>query len=123
VSVSGTSRIVLVVEDEWLVRQAIADELRTVGWQVIETSSAEAAIACLQAVNHIDVVFTDIQLGGRLSGWDVAESCRAVQPDVPVIYTSGNTVDRSRCVQGSMFLEKPYDCGEVVNACKLLLKQ
>jgi len=121
VSVSGTSRVVLVVEDEWLVRQGIVDELRTAGWQVIETGSAEAAMACLRAGKHIDVIFTDIHLSGHLSGWDLAERCRAVQPDIPIIYTSGDSVDRSRSVQGSLFFDKPYECREVVDACKRFL--
>jgi CheY-like chemotaxis protein len=65
----------------------------------------------------IDVVFTDIQLAGSLSGWDVAEEGRTAQAVMPVIYTSGNPVDRSRRVHDSLFFEKPL---EVLEACRRL---
>ena len=72
-------RVVLVVEDESLVRERIADELRTYGWHVLEAASGEDALA-LTADNQIDVVFTDILLPGHMSGWEIAESLRARVP-------------------------------------------
>ena len=117
---TDTPRVVLVVEDEGMVRIAIAQELRSAGWTVLETHSAEDAIACWHAGQHIDVVFTDIQLAGALSGWDVAEQLRAERPDAPIIYTSGNSADRSRRVTGSLFFDKPYDAKSVVEACHRL---
>ena len=91
------------------------------GWQVIEASTAEDAIALTQMGHqHIDVVFTDIQLAGRRCGWDVAEQCRAARPDFPVIYASGNAADRSRRVAGSLFFDKPYSAADVVDACNRL---
>ena len=122
VSLNGASRVILVVEDEWLVREVIVQALRDAGWQVIEASTAEDAIALTRiGHDHIDVVFTDIQLAGRLCGWDVAEQCRAARADFPVIYASGNAADRSRRVAGSLFFDKPYDVVEVVTACARLV--
>jgi CheY-like chemotaxis protein len=66
----------------------------------------------------IDVVFTDIQLGGHLSGWDLAEVMRAERPDIPVIYTSGTSVGRSRMVPRSRFIAKPYQTEDVLDACQ-----
>jgi CheY-like chemotaxis protein len=109
--------IVLIVEDEALVRYAVAQELRAAGYEVLESSTAEDAIARLAAGLRIDVVFTDIQLAGRLTGWDVAEQFRAADPDVPIIYASGNAADRSRSVSSSIFLNKPYRPDDVVEAC------
>jgi CheY-like chemotaxis protein len=120
VSFSGTSRTVLVVEDEWLVREVIAVALQCAGWHVLEASSAEDAIALMRAGHRVDLVFTDIQLAGSLCGWDVAEQCRAVQPDLSIIYASGNAADRSRRVAGSLFFDKPYQPAEVVEACRRL---
>lgn len=117
---SDTSRVILVVEDDWIVRDAIAHALRDAGWNVLETDTAENAITLIQAGHRIDLVFTDIQLAGHLSGWDVAEQFRAVQADMPIIYTSGNSVERSRRVAGSLFFEKPYLPAEVVDACRRL---
>jgi CheY-like chemotaxis protein len=113
----GTHTVVLIVEDEALVRYTVAQELRAAGYEVIESSTAEDAIARLQAGPRIDVVFTDIQLAGQLTGWDVAEQFRAANPDLPIIYASGNAADRSRRVRGSLFFNKPYRPAEVVAAC------
>jgi CheY-like chemotaxis protein len=117
VSFSGTSRVALVVEDEWIVREVIADALRSAGWHVLEASSAEDAVALLRAGNRIDLLFTDIQLAGSLCGWDVAEQFRAAQADLPIIYASGNAPDRSRRVGDSLFFDKPYQPDGVVEAC------
>jgi CheY-like chemotaxis protein len=120
VSRNGAPRVVLVVEDEPIVRHAIAQELRNAGWEVLESSTAEIAIAYLRAGRHIDLVLTDIQLAGPLNGWDVAEQFRAVHENFPIIYASGNSVDRSRSVTGSLFFDKPYRLDDVVQACHRL---
>ena len=59
-------------------------------------------------------MFTDIKLGGRLNGWDVAEASRAADPKVPVLYTSGNCNDRERQVSNSLFFDKPYRPAEIL---------
>jgi Response regulator receiver domain len=64
---------VLVVEDEPIVRFSIADQLRDQGYAVVEAETGEKAIALSSKKDHrpIVAVFTDIELSGRLSGWDV----------------------------------------------------
>jgi DNA-binding response OmpR family regulator len=109
VSQHGRLRVVLVVEDDWAVRNLIGIELRSAG--------------CLEAGHRIDVVFTVTQLPSRLSGWEVAEQFRAVRPDVPIIYASGNSVNRSRAVAGSLFFEKPYRPADLVEACRRLVQR
>ena len=120
VSNNGTSRVVLVVEDEWAVRSLIAFELQSAGWDVLQATTAEEAIRCLQRGDRVDIVFTDIQLAGFLSGWDVAEHFRAVRADMPIIYTSGNSLDRARRVGGSLFFDMPYQPATIVEACAKL---
>jgi len=80
---------VLVVEDELFIRMTIVEFLRSSGCDVIEAASGEKAVEVLQRRNGIDVVFTDIQLGGMLDGWDVGETSRVTHPMIPVVYTSG----------------------------------
>ena len=67
-----TPYIVLVVEDEWLVRSDIVSELSAQGAQVLEASTGEAALNLFET-DPVDVLFTDIELGGELNGWDIAE--------------------------------------------------
>ena len=101
--------VVLVVEDEWQVRDIFVSHLRKTGWSVVEADNSEHAIAMLDAGEPIDIVGTDIQLIGELTGWDVAEAFRAAQPAMPVIYVSGNAPQPSRLVPESVFFPKPYD--------------
>jgi len=113
------SGVILVVEDEWLLRDDVAGELRRAGWDVLEASTGEGALKLLKDYDdQIDIVFTDIQLAGYLSGWDVAEAFRAKFPKRLVIYASGNSFDRRRRVSNSVFFRKPYRAGEVVASCR-----
>ena len=93
--------VVLFVEDECFVRFNIATRLRDEGYVVIETASGEEAIALCQSDMSIDIVFTDINLIGPATGSDVAECFRTERPAVPVLYTSGKSVDAQRCVPGA----------------------
>ncbi|MFY9837796.1 MAG: response regulator [Xanthobacteraceae bacterium] len=112
--------VVLVVEDESLIRWNIADHLRQAGYTVVEAASGEEAVAICKSDTSIDIVFTDIHLIGSASGWDVAERVRADHPNVSVLYTSGKSIDRGRCIPGSAFLAKPYRYDDVANACDRL---
>ena len=96
------ARVALVVEDEWIVRNNIVNELRESGWTVVETATGEEALALL-ADREVDVVLTDIQLAGAMTGWDVARAARGARPNLPVIYASANASDPLRRVEGSLF--------------------
>lgn len=117
---SAYPSVVLVVEDELLVRWNIASYLRDAGYVVLETDSGEKACALSKSDTSIDIVFTDISLAGATSGWDVAECFRADRPHVSVLYTSGKLIDPQRCVPGSAFFSKPYKSVDVLNACQRL---
>lgn len=115
--------VVLLVEDEFIVRYNAADWLRDAGYVVVETASGEEAIGFCQLGMSIDIVFTDINLTGAATGWDVAECFRTQRPSVPVIYTSGKLIDRSRCVPGSGFVPKPYNGADILKVCQQLRAQ
>ena len=72
----------------------------------------------LNAGQPIDILVTDIQLAGKLTGWDVAEAFRAAQPTMPVIYASGNAPEPSRRVPESLFFRKPYDPAAILRSCQ-----
>jgi CheY-like chemotaxis protein len=112
--------VVLVVEDEVLIRCYVADFLRDAGYCVVESASGAEAIAICNSEMSIDIVFTDINLVGGASGWDVAERFRAERPEIAVLYTSGQSIDHGRRVHESAFVAKPYQPREIVNACRLL---
>jgi len=114
--------VVLVVEDQVFVRIDIIGYLGDAGYTVIEADSGEAAIALCNSNTSIDIVITDINLGGSVDGWAVAERFRAILPNMPVLYTSGKTIDRSRCVPGSAILAKPYQHSDILKECQRLIQ-
>jgi len=64
---------------------------------------------------------TDINLGGGLTGGEVADAFRASQPAIPVIYASGYPPEGRRAVAGSIFFGKPYLPGDILHACERLV--
>jgi CheY-like chemotaxis protein len=83
-----------------------------------ETGSGEEALALCKSGMSIDMIVTDINLGGSASGWDVAKRFRSEQPDMPVVYTSGERFDPESCVPGSAFVAKPYQHIDILSACR-----
>ena len=81
--------IILVVEPDILVRMTIADYLRGCGYRVIEGVIADDVMTVLGAQKKIDVIFAEVQLGGGMDGFGLAQWVRAHHPDVDVILTSG----------------------------------
>jgi CheY-like chemotaxis protein len=112
--------VILVVEDEFILRYSIATCLRDAGYVVVECDSGEEAMALCRSNRSIDIVFTDINLASQASGWDVGECFRMDRPNVPVLYTSGKSVDPQRCVPGSVFVAKPYRSDVVLQLCQRL---
>lgn len=105
---------VLVVEDEELLSEMMVSELTEYGFIVVKAEDAEQAMSAIEGDQPIDVLFTDIRLPGRLTGWDVAERFRAKNPSGPVIYATGYTEGPLRQVTQSAFLSKPYRPSTIV---------
>jgi CheY-like chemotaxis protein len=104
---AGRTRV-LVVEDDLLVGAVAAEALEDAGFVVLTAASAEEAEIIL-GQEVVDVLFTDIDLGGR-DGCDLAHRALKAQPDLAVILASGRS-QRShggRIPAGATFLAKPY---------------
>jgi CheY-like chemotaxis protein len=98
--------VVLVVEDEPLLREMVAFEFELSGFEVIDAGSAEEALQRLEQMRELDLLFTDIRLPG-MDGWSLATEVRAHYADAPVIYASGNA-ERQDLLPRSEFIQKPY---------------
>src|SRR5262249_16769423 len=107
----GTQANVLLVEDEPLIGDAVAQALEEQGFAVETVLSAEEAVCRLADGASIDLLFTDLYLPGSMDGAELAGRAREMCPDLPVIYTSGRQqmIDHLDPVEGAMFLPKPYD--------------
>jgi DNA-binding NtrC family response regulator len=117
-AVESEQPVVLVAEDEVLIRLAIAECLRVTGFIVIEAASAEEAQIALQAIPGIDAVFSDINMPDSNDGVELVLWMAARLPNVPVILTSGRSnpvqaMTVSSCPNVTDFLPKPYQCAEV----------
>lgn len=115
---------VLVVEDEVLIQEMVRDALSEGGFETETTTSGEDAIAILEDTksNHRALI-TDIKLRGRLTGWDVAKRAREINPDIPIVYMTGDAADEwtSHGVPNSVLLNKPFAPAQVVTAVSQLL--
>ena len=119
---SDKTDVVLVVEDEALVRVAIADDLRDAGFTVIEASNADEAIRQMTANPAIRVLFTDIDMPGSMDGLKLSAFVHDRWPPVRIIVTSGKqrpTADQ--IPDAGIFLSKPYTPNGVVDAIRTLL--
>jgi CheY-like chemotaxis protein len=115
--------VVLVVEDEPLVRLWVADYLRDIGYRVLEAGNAEEATAMLLAGEPIEVVFSDVGLPGRMGGISLSDWIRQTFPHVYVILTSAQSEVRARlnAAQPIPFIPKPYEPQEVAQQISSLL--
>ena len=103
------TRRVLVVEDEALICVETADTLEHQGFEVHMALNAEDALRRLRGGLAIDILFTDINLAGPMSGETLAVLAREIMPHLAVVYTSGTVEAPSRTVEGSSFVAKPYN--------------
>jgi DNA-binding NtrC family response regulator len=105
---------ILIVEDEILISNLIAEVLREHGFAVHTVADAEDALRYLDADLPLDVLFTDINLPG-IDGSVLAEQVRERRPELPIVYCSGRYSPSAvmPLVPRSIFLRKPYDPGDL----------
>lgn len=106
---------VLVVEDDLLIGALAAEALEDAGFAVLTAASAEEAEVIL-GQEAVDVLFTDIDLGGR-DGCDLASRALEVQPWLSVVFASGRSrrCHGSRVPAESPFLPKPYRLSDMIS--------
>jgi CheY-like chemotaxis protein len=104
---------VLVVEDETLIREFVAEELEEAGYTVVAANNAAEAIAILEARQDIHLVFTDIDMPGSMDGLKLAAAVRDRWPPVHIIITTGK-VRPLEIPANALFIPKPYVTKNVV---------
>jgi CheY-like chemotaxis protein len=101
---------VLFVEDEFFIREWIAQSLAEQGFAVDSVTNADDALLYIRRA-PIDVLLTDINLPGGMDGTALARRARELRPDVAVIYASARAamLKQDARVPGSVVLPKPYE--------------
>ena len=119
-----TSVLVLIAEDEAQIRDILQDSFEEGGFDVHLVSTGEEAINALDDGDEPPrAVVTDINLGGKATGWDVARHARTTRPDMPVVYMTGTEgADwASLGVPNSILITKPFAPTQVLTAVSQLL--
>jgi CheY-like chemotaxis protein len=115
-------KVILIIEDEYLVRLMIADHLRASGYVVIEVANASEALVVIASQTQIDLVFSDINVPGWLDGEVLANWLSIRRPDIPVILTSGViTPSLENLSDAFRFMPKPYVLANVEKTIQDLL--
>ncbi|WP_181902397.1 MULTISPECIES: response regulator [Rhodopseudomonas] len=114
--------VVLVVEDEPLLRMNAVDMIEAAGFQVLEAGSADAAISILEVREDIRLVFTDIQIPGSMDGLKLARAVRGRWPPIKIVATSGRvTVTPDDLPDGGRFVPKPYTSAQITGVLREML--
>src|SRR6266581_6493958 len=101
--------VVLIVEDEFLLRMDAVDMIEAAGFDVVEAGNADEAIAVLDSRFDITVVFTDIQMPGSMAGLKLVRAVRGRWPPIKIVTTSGHRIiEETDLPEGGRFLPKPY---------------
>jgi CheY-like chemotaxis protein len=104
---------ILLVEDEPLLREVMAEELRDAGYHVEEAENGVKAVVAL--ARDFDLLLTDIRMAGNVSGWDLAEAARRIQPKIEVVYMTGYSAEIPKRVDRSIFLTKPCTVSQILS--------
>ena len=110
--------LLLLVEDEPLIRTALAAALEDGGYSLVEAENGAAAIETIDGSESLAGVVTDIRLGAGPDGWAVATRARELNPTVAIIYVSADSsADWSaHGVPGSVMISKPFAAAQIVVA-------
>lgn len=106
--------IVLVVEDDPLLRLMAVDFIEDAGFDVVEAENADKAVAILETRTDIRIVFTDIDMPGSMDGMKLAAAVRDRWPPIEIIIVSGHKREQDiRLPLRAVFFSKPYDINTV----------
>ncbi len=111
--------IALVVDDEPLIRMDTADIIADAGYHVIEASSADQAFEFLSTYCSLQLLFTDVQTGGDLDGFELAREVATRWPDIEVVVASGMQLPgEGDLPENATFIQKPFSAETVLEALR-----
>lgn len=111
--------VVLLVEDELLVRLTQVEILREAEFWVVEAQDADEAFDLLKSRSDISAVLTDVNMPGSIDGFEFARLVRQGWPDVGVLVISGKVAPKPGDLpEGTLFLQKPIRPDALIDALK-----
>jgi CheY-like chemotaxis protein len=113
--------VVLVVEDEALIRMSAVQMVEDAGFMAVEACNADEAIELLESRADVRAVFTDINMSGSMDGAKLAHAIRRRWPPIHLIVTSGlYTPEKGQLPAKGLFIRKPYSAEQVTTALREL---
>jgi CheY-like chemotaxis protein len=109
---TSSRRVALIVEDQPFVGLVASDILRESGFDTIHAFDAEDAAAVLDEHPEIEVVVTDADLGGEITGVELCRRVSAERPNVQLVVTAAGAHPMG-VPEGARILRKPYASGEL----------
>jgi CheY-like chemotaxis protein len=116
--------VILVIEDDQVIQGVVEEALSDGGFESAITASAEEALTLLEgSQGKYRALVTDINLPGKLDGWEVARQAREIDPAFPIVYMTGDSADEwaANGVPNSILLQKPFAPAQLVTAVSQLL--
>jgi CheY-like chemotaxis protein len=121
---SAPPAVVLVVEDEMLLRMRAVDMVEDAGFTSVEAVDADEAVAILEARSDIALLFTDIQMPGSMDGLKLAHAVRERWPPIKIILVSGQLrLANADIPADSRFFGKPLEAEEMIAEMRNLIGQ
>ena len=105
--------VILLVEDEILIRMIMADDLRLAGFQVLEAINGEEALALFCANGDIRLIVSDIRVPGSIDGLQRAARIKQRCPQMPVVLVSSHLPEEQE-VMADRFVRKPYNQAKLI---------
>jgi CheY-like chemotaxis protein len=121
------SETILLVEDETVVRQLVAEILETNGYTVLQAADGPSALELLRRhPGQVELLLTDVVMPG-MSGPEVAQAVLAMRPGTQVLYTSGYTDSQighhGVLEPGIAFLQKPFSSDDLTRKVRAVLDE
>ncbi len=121
----GGMPVILVVEDEAMVRRLSVTALEDAGYRVLEAGEGPAGLDILHREPAVALLFTDVVLAGPMNGRLLADAALALRPGLPVLFTTGYTrnaiIHHGRLDEGVNFIGKPFTSADLVAKVGVLL--
>ena len=119
---SPSPAVVLIVEDEPLVRMMVIELFEDEGFEVLEAADADEALTIFGRRSDVALLFTDVEMPGSIDGYGLARWAHHHRPDVKTIVVSGRAMPRAGDIpEGAAFVGKPYDHGDVMRRVQMLM--
>lgn len=116
---------VLIVEDNSEVRRVAARQLQQLGYRTIEAGDAEEALEMIDAGAAFDLLFSDVIMTGKMTGYDLADEVRQRRPQTKILFASGYTalVAPEGGPRSGSLISKPYPKHDLARAVRAALDQ